>query len=153
MESDSFVIISSPNNSYVAFFPLITHCVLIYVWISMSLTQNCQVRVVLLSTADCEQLFLSPFLYSSVPHAEGLLPGSLCFSVFDSPWMSCSGAGSRVNRNYPGSPPFAPGSHLHSLISPLLLLKCYTEVVMFTAVRSGGRRLCTAHALVTDSCC
>lgn len=46
MESDSFVIISSSNNSCVAFFPLIIHCVLIYILISVSLTQNCHARMI-----------------------------------------------------------------------------------------------------------
>lgn len=71
IESDSFVIISSSNNSCVAFFPLIIHCVLIYILISVSLTQNCQARLLLSSTADCELLILSSFMYSSVPYADG----------------------------------------------------------------------------------
>lgn len=87
IESGSFVIISSSNNSCVAFSSLIIHGVLIYVLISLSLTPNCQARVILSSTADCELLILSSFMYSSVPYADGASPWKL---VLSSIWGSLS---------------------------------------------------------------
>lgn len=84
MESDSFVTISSSNNSCVAFFPLIIHCVLIYILISVSLTQNCQARMVPSYTPDCELLILSSSMCSSVPYADGAPPQKLCFLVLES---------------------------------------------------------------------
>lgn len=103
IESDSFVIISLSNNSCVAFFPLIIHCVLIHALISVSLTQNCQVRMTLSSTADCELLILSSFMYSSVPYADRAPPWKLVLcsllrvleSVTDV--LSCE-TGSQVDR-------------------------------------------------------
>lgn len=80
IESDSFVIISLSNNSCVAFLPLIIHCVLIHVLISVPLTQNCQVRMAISSTADCELLILSYFMYSSVQYADGAPPWKLVLS-------------------------------------------------------------------------
>lgn len=85
IESDSFVIISSSNNFCVAFFPLIIHCVLIYILISVSLTQNCQARMIPSHTTDCELLILSSCMSSSVPYADGAPPQNLCFLVFEGP--------------------------------------------------------------------
>lgn len=85
MESDSFVIISSSNNSCVAFFPLIIHCVLIYILISVSLTQNCQDRMMPSYTTDCELLILASSMCSIYADADGAPPQKLCFLVFEGP--------------------------------------------------------------------